>query len=178
MKRATFLIALATACTGAPPAVEPPPRPEPAPDEPIPAPDPIDAEDASAPPEELAATDDRDPKGDPLATDPTSPVEAGGANGGPGKLDPAVIQRVVRGHVPRIKACYQRVLAKHADAKGQLRVQFVIGNTGVVTSAAIDRGSGIPELDACVMAIFIKMQFPPPTGGSVNVRYPFVFAST
>lgn len=177
MKRELFLVALATACGGSPALPEqPPPRPTPAPDVPEPQPSPT-SEDASVPEEAVAEERDGDPRGDPLTTDPNAPGESGGSNGGPGKLDPASVHRVVQRHVSQIKACYQQVLQRDPNAKGQLRVQFTIGDAGAVTAAAVERASGISELDQCVASVFVKMQFPRPVGGFVIVHYPFVFAS-
>lgn len=178
MKRVLFLVALFTACGGSPPVPEqPPPRPTPVPDAPPTDPAPA-ADDAGVPYEAVADERDGDPRGDPLATDPSAPVVSGGQNSGPGQLDPAIIHRVVRQHTSQIKACYERVLQKDPAARGQLRVQFTIGDTGAVTAVAVERASGIVELDQCVAGVFVKLQFPPPTGGFVSVRYPFVFASS
>jgi hypothetical protein len=179
MKRELLLVALFTACGGSPAVPEqPPPRLEPAPDEPIPVPDPA-SPDASAPAEEVASSErDGDPRGDPLSTEPDAAVEPTPSNAGPGSLDPAIIHRVVRRHTSKIRYCYAKVLQKDPNANGKLSVQFIIGDTGAVKTAAIQRASGIPELDQCVTGVFFGMHFPAPVGGYVTVHYPFVFAKS
>jgi outer membrane biosynthesis protein TonB len=181
MKRELFLVALFTACGGSPAVPDqPPPRPEPAPDEPTPVPE-EDAggPDASAPPEEVATEErDGDPRGDPLSSDSDAAVGPTLSNAGPGSLDPAIIHRVVRAHTGKIRYCYSKVLQTNPSANGKLSVKFIIGDTGTVTTAAIQRASGLPELDQCVAAVFFGMHFPAPVGGYVTVHYPFVFATS
>lgn len=135
--------------------------------------------DASLPPEEVA-TEERDgnPRGDPLSTDPDAAAEPSPSNAGPGSLDPAIIHRVVRTYTGKIRYCYSKVLQTNPNANGKLSVQFIIGDTGAVTTAAIQRASGIPELDQCVAGVISGMHFPAPVGGSVTVHYPFVFAKS
>jgi TonB family protein len=183
MKRELLsILFLLSACAPSPPTAEaPPPRAAPAPDDPTPVP--VSDDDAGAPREEVATSPDErdgDPKGDPLRSDDAGPDENLGTlgNGGPGSLDPAIIHRVVRQHTAKIKACYNQALAKDPNAKGSLRVSFIIAESGAVTGTSVERASGIPDLDRCVAGVFIGMRFPKPKGGTVTVKYPFVFAST
>lgn len=95
-----------------------------------------------------------------------------------GSLDPATIDDVVKRHLPEIRYCYERELAKDADLGGNLVASFTIGPGGLVTSARTKSSTLAHEgVEGCVRARLLKLRFPKPDGGGVvNVSYPFLFA--
>jgi hypothetical protein len=100
-----------------------------------------------------------------------------GATSVNGRLPPEVIQRIVRQHFGRFRACYEAGLAKAPGLKGRVSVRFVIGKDGAVASAA-DAGSDLPSADVtkCVVSAFSRLSFPKPEGGIVTVTYPLDFS--
>lgn len=93
-----------------------------------------------------------------------------------GGLDKDLIRRVVRAHINEVRYCYNQGLAKDANLKGRVAVQFTIGGTGKVTSAVVgetdlkDRGVG-----SCIAQAVKRWSFPKPaSGGAAIVTYPFI----
>lgn len=166
---------------------------------PTPAPSPIVA---TAPtevevPDAAAQEDDRPDAGVGLASEPEGPAvegdpstEGSSAGVGPrdlesatlgptstGSLDPAEVLRVIRGNVPRVRACYQAELKNDPSFETKLTVRLVIGTNGAVSNASLTRPSGKQSLDVCVLGAMRHLRFPAPDGGAVTVSYPFVFKS-
>ena len=94
-----------------------------------------------------------------------------------GRLDPAVIQRIVRQNQGRFIGCYQQGLQQNPSLAGRVAVRFVIGREGDVQIAQDTSGSDLPDTNvrACVVKAFYGVSFPEPAGGIVNVNYPLVF---
>lgn len=92
-----------------------------------------------------------------------------------GDLDPSVIRRYVRMHLPEITHCYERELVVKPTLEGTVDVQFTIGGTGDVMSVGA-RGID-PNVDQCVSGVIGAIKFPQPEGaGIVRVTsYPFTF---
>ena len=91
---------------------------------------------------------------------------------GPGTLDPAIIQRVVRRHRPRLKYCVAREEARDKSASGVTRYKasFAItidaqGQTTQITPSGSDLK---PKAEACVVNTLKRMRFPSPKGGAVE----------
>ncbi len=95
-----------------------------------------------------------------------------------GRLDPAVIQRIVRLNSGRFVGCYQDGLRQNPNLEGRVAVNFMIGRDGSVTMASDTAGSDLPNGDvrACVVKSFYGLSFPEPAGGTVRVSYPFTFS--
>jgi hypothetical protein len=95
-----------------------------------------------------------------------------------GWLEPALIQREVRSHVDRNRACYEDGLGRNRYLEGIVVVKFLIDRDGRVARVA-DGGSHIldPQVIECVMRSFAAMRFPPPEGGLVTVAYPIHFVT-
>lgn len=91
-----------------------------------------------------------------------------------GMLDEETIRRVIRRHVPPVRYCYERQLAKDPNLQGRLGIEFAIGQDGRVTAVKVV-GPLQSELDRCVARVVRRMVFPKPEGGIVVVSYPFVF---
>jgi outer membrane protein OmpA-like peptidoglycan-associated protein/thiol-disulfide isomerase/thioredoxin len=100
---------------------------------------------------------------------PTSPVVTG-------SLDKDAIQRVIRGHVAEIRYCYEKQLLRKPGLEGKVTAELVISTTGAVQSARIaDTTLHDAEVEGCIVTTIRRWQFPKPKGGSVVVKYPFVF---
>ncbi len=94
-----------------------------------------------------------------------------------GRLDPQVIQRIVRQNSGRFVGCYQDGLRNNPRLNGRVAVQFMIGRDGSVALAADTSGSDLPDMGVrqCVVKAFYGISFPEPTSGTVRVVYPFTF---
>ncbi len=101
-----------------------------------------------------------------------------GATSVSGRLPPEVIQRIVRQHFGRFRACYQQALARSPQLGGRFLVRFVIGRDGKVTNANANGSLGDAALSRCLVRAISAVSFPRPTGGIVTVSYPFVFSPT
>lgn len=91
-----------------------------------------------------------------------------------GDVDKAVIRRVMRSRTGAMRACYERELLAAPALAGRVDLEFTIGTDGKVVKA---RGSGMKEakLVDCVVRQVQALEFPPPKGGTVKVRYPLTF---
>jgi TonB family protein len=94
-----------------------------------------------------------------------------------GSLDRDLIQRIVRVHVPSVRDCYERQLAKAPTLAGRVSLRFVISHSGSVVSAKVQSSTlGQPDVESCVLRAIKRITFPPPAGGGVViVTYPFQF---
>ncbi len=96
-----------------------------------------------------------------------------------GGLEKEEIQRVVGRHLSQVKACFNRELTKDPNLDGKLTMSWVIGGSGlVVTSKVAEDTVRSPAMSACVKRVVDRMKFPRPRGGgTVSVRYPFLFST-
>ncbi len=94
-----------------------------------------------------------------------------------GRLQPEIVQRIVRSSFGRFRLCYENGLRQNPNLTGRVSVQFVIGRDGAVSSAT-SQGSDLPDTSviACVVRAFATLSFPEPEGGTVAVTYPILFA--
>ena len=94
-----------------------------------------------------------------------------------GRLDPAVIQRIVRLNSGRFMGCYKEGLVHNPSLSGRVSVAFVIARDGSVSTSQDTSGSDLADRDvrACVVKWFQSLSFPEPAGGIVSVTYPFAF---
>jgi hypothetical protein len=93
-----------------------------------------------------------------------------------GRLDPAVIQKVVRANFDPMRRCYEDALKRNRNLQGRVATKFVIDREGAVTSAE-DFHSDIPDREVikCVVDQYRALHFPKPEGGIVTVVYPIIF---
>ena len=92
-----------------------------------------------------------------------------------GPLDRAVIERMVRGYLPELRACYERELAADPGMTGSVTVTFAAGPDGKVTTTSV-LGSGVSAaVSACVVRVVQTLSFP--AGQMISVRYPFRFVT-
>ncbi len=96
---------------------------------------------------------------------------------GNGTISTQDIQVTIRADLKAIRSCYERELAKSPGLGGRLEVQFTIGLDGRVSAVQDVSDQAFPnqKVTDCVTARFTKLHFPRPSGGAVNVKYPFVF---
>jgi TonB family protein len=94
-----------------------------------------------------------------------------------GSIDPELIRRVIHSHRDQIRYCYEMELVRQPKLAGKVKIRFVIGENGFVTSTGVAESSvHNPTLEQCIAARVKSWEFPKPKGGGVAiVSYPFVF---
>jgi len=96
-----------------------------------------------------------------------------------GELDPSVVSKEVRTRIGAIKACYERSLKRNPNLSGKVKVRWTITAAGTVSGVEIEEDSmGDSEVVSCIKGLVSRWRFPAPSGGSVDVVYPFVFQSS
>jgi hypothetical protein len=92
-----------------------------------------------------------------------------------GDLDHDTIIMVVTKHSGKVKACYQKHLATHPDARGQVVAKWTIRADGSVADVT---ASGIAtSVEQCIVAVIQRVKFPAvPNGESLPFRFSFQFA--
>ncbi|MBL0215520.1 MAG: AgmX/PglI C-terminal domain-containing protein [Myxococcales bacterium] len=90
-----------------------------------------------------------------------------------GNLNKAIIRRYIKRNIQKIQYCYERELLAKPNLTGMVRSQFLIGETGAVSSAT---ATGVdPNVASCVAGVIKDIEFPKPSSGVVQVNYPFTF---
>ncbi len=96
-----------------------------------------------------------------------------------GSMDPDVIRRILREHIPQFRYCYQKELdrGRQNTLSGTIGLQFTIGASGHVSRAGVSKRTGLPaSVKSCVVRVLRGIQFPSPLGGgTVEVKQPFNF---
>lgn len=98
-----------------------------------------------------------------------------------GAMDPDVIRRILREHIPQFRYCYQRELdAATRNVQGLVKLDFVIGSSGHVMSDKASVASNLSDkVKQCVVNVLLGIQFPEPRGGGiVEVKQPINFYPT
>jgi outer membrane biosynthesis protein TonB len=96
-----------------------------------------------------------------------------------GELDPSLVSKEVRARIGAIKACYERALKRNPNLSGKVKVRWTITAAGTVSAVDIEEDSmGDSEVSSCIKGLVMRWRFPAPSGGSVDVVYPFVFQSS
>jgi TonB family protein len=105
-------------------------------------------------------------------------LASGGITGGSGDFDASVVRQMISRRIRAIQACYERSLRQNPNAAGRVVVRFTIQPSGTVSNAsAVENSTGDAGVASCVVGTVSRFRFSPgPTGGSVTVSYPFVFA--
>ena len=93
-----------------------------------------------------------------------------------GSMDPDVIRRILREHIPQFRYCYQRELdSASKKIQGAVKLDFVIGASGNVTNASVESRLN-RKIKSCVARVLRGIQFPEPLGGGVvEVSQPINF---
>jgi outer membrane biosynthesis protein TonB len=95
-----------------------------------------------------------------------------------GLMDPDVILKILREHIPQFRYCYQKEIETSGEnIQGQIKLSFTIGSSGNVTKAGILNNSSLPsEVKKCVVNVLQGIQFPKLRAeGVVEVVQPFNF---
>jgi len=96
-----------------------------------------------------------------------------------GSMDPDVIRRILREHIPQFRYCYQKELDRNASKRvtGTISLLFTIGASGHVSRAGVAGRTKLPtHVKRCVVGVLNGIQFPRPLGGgTVDVKQPFNF---
>jgi hypothetical protein len=93
-------------------------------------------------------------------------------------LDPSMVAGEVKGHLGQIKACYERALHDTPSLRGRVDLHWTITMTGAVAGVGVDLDSvGDGRVAECIVAQVARWKFPAPSGGAVDVSFPFVFES-
>jgi hypothetical protein len=95
-------------------------------------------------------------------------------------IDPDVIRRILREHIPQFRYCYQKELDvnKNPDGlQGRMNFKFKIGGNGrVTTSEIISEEITSDQVRDCIKNVLHGIQFPSPGGGkTVEVYQPINF---
>jgi hypothetical protein len=91
-------------------------------------------------------------------------------------LDPGMVARYVKSRLRDVKVCYETELKKNPKLSGQFFIHWTIDGAGATRNIYLVSNT-MPDAKVadCVMALVPAWRFPAPTGGSVDVKFPFVF---
>jgi TonB family protein len=93
-----------------------------------------------------------------------------------GELDPSLVSKEVRVRIGAVKACYERALKRNSKLSGKVKIRWTITAAGTVSAVEIEEDSmGDTEVASCMKGLVRRWRFPAPSGGSVDVVYPFIF---
>jgi outer membrane biosynthesis protein TonB len=96
-----------------------------------------------------------------------------------GQLDPNIVVREVKARMGAIKACYERALKRNPGLAGKIAIRWTITGAGTVTGVDVDQDSmGDSEVTNCMKSRIATWRFPAPSGGAVEVSFPFVFQAS
>ena len=96
-----------------------------------------------------------------------------------GELDPAMVAKEVRTRLGAIKACYERALKRNPNLSGKVVIHWTITQAGTVSGVDVESDTlGDAEVASCIKSLVARWRFPAPSGGSVEVSFPFVFQSS
>jgi beta-lactamase regulating signal transducer with metallopeptidase domain len=110
--------------------------------------------------------------GAPFLVDPIQPASKQGT------LDLSLVATEVKHRIGALADCYERQLAATPTLAGTVEIHWVIAPSGTVMDACVTKDTvGNREITACVNKLVLEGgPFPAPSGGSVDVVFPFVFA--
>ena len=96
-----------------------------------------------------------------------------------GELDPNMVAKEVKSRLGAIKACYERALKRNPNLSGKVVIHWTITQAGTVSGVDVEQDTlGDAEVASCIKALVARWRFPAPSGGSVDVSFPFVFQSS
>lgn len=92
--------------------------------------------------------------------------------GSPGRLDLAAVDDVVESGFPLFARCYRDGVQRNSNLDGAVRLRFVVGESGHVTSVD-DLGSDLTDRQVidCVAEGFYALRFPSPQSGDAHLVY-------
>ncbi len=93
-----------------------------------------------------------------------------------GELDPSIVAKEVKSRLGAIKACYERALKRAPNLSGKVVIHWTITAAGTVSGVDVENDTmGDSEVASCIKSLVSRWRFPAPSGGSVEVSFPFVF---
>ena len=96
-----------------------------------------------------------------------------------GELDPSIVSKEVRSRLGAIKACYERALKRSPTLSGKIVIHWTITAAGTVSGVDVENDTlGDNEVASCIKSLIARWRFPAPSGGSVEVSFPFVFQAS
>lgn len=96
-----------------------------------------------------------------------------------GDLDPSIVSKEVRSRLGAIKACYERALKRSPTLSGKVVIHWTITAAGTVSGVDVENDTmGDNEVASCIKSLIARWRFPAPSGGSVEVSFPFVFQAS
>ena len=96
-----------------------------------------------------------------------------------GELDPNMVAKEVKSRLGAIKACYERALKRNPNLSGKVVIHWTITQAGTVSGVDVEQDTlGDAEVASCIKSLVARWRFPAPSGGSVDVSFPFVFQSS
>jgi len=86
-----------------------------------------------------------------------------------GSMDPDLIRKILRDHIPQFRYCYQSELDRsNSKFSGAVKMTFKIGASGRVASSGVSGSQSIPaKTKSCINRVLKGIQFPKPLGGGV-----------
>lgn len=99
-----------------------------------------------------------------------------------GSLDPSIISKILRDHIPQFRYCYQNALDKNGNQgsfEGVMNFNFLINREGRVENVNLTSKDELPgAVKSCVTNIVLGLRFPQPRGGGVvQINQPINFYS-
>ncbi len=96
-----------------------------------------------------------------------------------GAIDADAVEAALLAHKDEFRLCYEREInAENPNLAGRVGTNFVIGSSGRVNQAAVESTTlKHAAVEACILKVIKRIQFPIPRGGGVvQVTYPFKFS--
>jgi beta-lactamase regulating signal transducer with metallopeptidase domain len=91
-------------------------------------------------------------------------------------IDLSLVAKEVKRHLGDLKQCYERRLVVHPELSGKVVMHWYIATDGKVPEQCVTEDTiGDEEILACVNKLVEECRFPAPSGGAVDVSFPFVF---
>jgi len=95
-----------------------------------------------------------------------------------GQLSKALIDKEVRRHKAQIKFCYNKQLQRMPKLAGKVVLSWIIKMDGSVIKPKVKTSSlGSSDAESCMLRSLKGWKFPKPSGGVVQVDYPFMFGA-
>ncbi|MEL6543032.1 MAG: AgmX/PglI C-terminal domain-containing protein [Myxococcota bacterium] len=94
-------------------------------------------------------------------------------------LPKALVKKVVDLKRAQVRACYERALHADHGLRGRILMRWLVGRDGRVSTVRAEHSTlRDPAVAECLKSRIASWRFPAPAGGgTVEVRYPFVFQS-
>jgi outer membrane biosynthesis protein TonB len=87
-----------------------------------------------------------------------------------GPYSKEVMKRVIKTHVPEVRACYKATFGKKWKPGGTVKLGFVIKPDGSISGArAKSSAEGTGDVDACIVEAMKSWTFPSPMGGGTII---------